>query len=364
MTWFRTVVCRCLGTALTAAMVTLVAPQPAPAGITDCFTAIAPVGQIGKATEIAAKAGGCVSQASGDPLMAMTIAALIAAAGADQFSTSDECKGAINGAVGHLIAEALLQVMPAGYAKDLLQDFVDGKLPVTFSDLLFNIPGGQLLSYYIECGCSVAGAKGDAEQLAKEYVQAAKECANFLGDAKDAVLGFFGGVGESIDHWLHGTPMHEGVQQEQVCYSPTVLPDGFWTEKPITTVPLYPNEPVPYGCAGALICAPGHVVIEQQFGAKKLNKCSANCPASSYDPFTPGDKCAVKVNWTTVNKVCKPVHMAHCCGDGQAMFELDKCSPVCGEGQGLQNGECAPCKPWQKSALNQCHDICSNGVFV
>jgi hypothetical protein len=349
---------------LTAMTLSVFAPEPARADIAACFTAIAPVGQISKAAEIAAKAGGCASAASGDPLMAMTMAALVAAAASGQFSTSDGCKASINGAAGKLIAEALLEVVPDGFAKDMLQDFVDGKLPgVTFSGLILSIPGLQLLSYYIECGCSVAGSKGDVEKLVKEYAEAAEDCANFASDAVNAALDTVGGWGESIHEGLHGPSLHPGTQQEQTCYAPTILPDGIWTEKVILAAPLYPGGGLPYGC-NALICAPGHVVLKTEIDGKKLNKCSANCPPPTVNNFAPGDKCYSQTVWMASKGVCEKGGAGACCADGQAMFQWGKCEPVCSEGGGLQsNGKCAPCKSWQTASLNRCHNICPNGVY-
>jgi hypothetical protein len=362
MTWFQAAAGRIVSALLTMTTVTLLALQPMRADIGDCFTAIAPAGQISKAAEVAAKAGGCVSAASGDPLMAMTIAALTAAAVGGEFSTIDQCHNMIDGSVGKLIAEALLKLPWPSDIKGLLQDFVDGKLPVKFSELIFSIPALQTLPVYIECGCSVAGAPGEYEKLAKEYAEAAKACANFASDAAKAALDTVGGWGESIHEALHGPSLHPGTQEEQTCYGPTTLPDGIWTEKPILGAPIYPGSGLPYGC-GALICAPGHVVMKTEVGGKTLNKCSASCPEATPIGFTPGDQCYSEAIWTPVQGVCKKAGKGYCCGDGKAAFEWGKCEPVCGRGKGLQDGECATCKRWQTSTLNRCNDICPNGVY-
>jgi hypothetical protein len=357
MTWFQTAARRIVSTLLTVLTLSVFAPEPVRAGIDACFTAIAPAGQISKAGEIAAKAGGCASAAAGNPTMAMTIAALIAAAAADQFSTSDECKSVISGSVGKLIAKALLEVMPEGFAKDILQDFVDGKLPgVTFSEVLLSIPGGQLIAGYIECGCAVAGAKGDVEKLIDEYKEAAEDCANFASDAvsifADPILSGGASVGEWIHSGLHGS----GTTGEVDCWPTTVLPDGVWTAQPITTGPPEP-------CDGNIICKPGHVVQKIEIGGKKLSKCAAGCPPPTVNNFTPGDTCYSQTVWMVSNGVCEKGGKGACCGGAEAMFEWGKCEPVCSEGGGLQNGKCAPCKHWQTAALNRCHNICPNGVY-
>ena len=148
--------------ALIVALALQFVPQvaPAKADITDCFKALAPLEQLTKAAEIAAKAGGCSSAATGDPVMAMTIAAMTAAAVAGEFSTIGQCNKLIDSSVGRLIAKALLQLPLDSYTKNMLQAFVDGSLPVSFTELVASLPGLNAMTYYMQCGCNVAGAPG------------------------------------------------------------------------------------------------------------------------------------------------------------------------------------------------------------
>lgn len=172
-----------------ALSLTTTAPNVAQASITACFEALAPLDAAAEAAQIAAQAGGCLSEASGDPIMAMTVAAMTSAAVSGAFSTIDECKSLIDGALGKLIAEALLSAPLPSAAKDLLQAFVDGTTPLTFTEVIAAIPALNALPFYIQCGCNVAGAPGEYENIAKKYAEAVDQCKNFVGDALDAVFG-------------------------------------------------------------------------------------------------------------------------------------------------------------------------------
>jgi hypothetical protein len=335
--------------------------------------------------------------------MAMTIAALTAAAVGGMFSTSDQCLAKVNGAVGKVIAAALLKLPLPGNANNLLQSFINGSLPISFDELMVAI-GLPNIAAYIQCGCSVAGAPADLQKLVEEYAKAAESCANFASDVADAILDTAGDLGEAIVEGLHGTAMKPGIQMEQECAGPKILPDDIWTATPIHLT-----------TCGAVLCKAGHFVVEKEEGGKKLNKCSTTCPEPIHDKVTPGAACYSWTEWAVVEvasasggwkvEKCTPsIQKAVCCGDDQKVFEWGKCTPDCtpgsqgwsdqknkceycpagtksdgrgpciacaGEKSLVANGACQTCKPWQKVHLasvqdggSQCQDICPNGVYV
>jgi hypothetical protein len=329
-----------LGAVLMALLFHLVpAPTPARADITDCFQALAPLEQAVKAAEVAAKAGGCSSAAAGDPLMAMTIAAMTAAAVAGEFSTIAQCNSLVDSSVGRLIAKALLQLPLDTYTKTMLQQFINGSLPVSFTELVASLPGLNAMIYYMQCGCNVAGAPGEFQKLADDYADAAESCANLASDVVNAGLDAMGDFGESIHEALHGPSLTPGVQQETSCYVWT-LPDEIWTKKHITTDPAFDCD--------VIRCEKGHYVVHKtDLSGTKLSKCVAACP----DPiktFKGGSQCYSTVDSKPVNGVCTQLPgVVHCCAPGQAVFKWGVCSPACSDGiqyYDTKLNRCTACK--------------------
>jgi hypothetical protein len=331
---FRHAICL-LALALALLFVT---ERNAHASLFACFQALAPLEQGAKAAEIAAKAGSCSAQATSDPVMAMTIAGLTAAAVGGAFSTTAQCKAKINGAVGKIVASALLTLpfLPSD-AKNLLTDFVNGTTPLTFQEIVAAFPVLNAVMAYIDCGCAVAGAPGEYSKIAKEYSQNVKSCANFASDAVGTILDGAGSLGEDIHEALHGPSMKPGVQQEQECWVKT-LPDEIWTATPIYTKSNFQ--------CNVLRCKSGHVVVKKISGGKTVNKCASACP----DPiktFQPGGLCYSTVDSKPVEGVCTQIPgVVHCCGDGQKVFQWGVCSPACSDGiqyWDVKAGKCTNC---------------------
>ncbi|MEX0852909.1 MAG: hypothetical protein WD036_06460 [Bauldia sp.] len=322
-----------------AAAIMLAQVNGARAGLLACFEALAPLEAAKKAAEVAAKAGSCSAQATGDPVMAMTIAALTAAAMGGAFSTTDQCNALINGVVGKLVAEALLTLPLPDAAKNLLTAYVNGSTPMTFQQIAAAVPALNVVIAYIHCGCAVAGAPGEFAKIAKQYAAAAESCASFASDAINTFASGVGSLGEDIHEALHGPSMKPGVQQEQTCWL-EILPDEVWTTTPIHTDPGFQ--------CNVVRCQPGHVVIKKTTTGGTMNKCSAKCP----DPiktFQSGGKCYWTIDSKPVDSVCTQVPgVVHCCADGQRVLQWGVCSPACVQGiqyWSIPAGQCKNCRP-------------------
>ena len=320
-----------------AGVLLLGADRDAQASLFACFQALAPLEQAKNAAEVAAKAGSCSAQATSDPVMAMTIAALTAAAIGGAFSSTSQCNALINGAVGKVVATALLTLPWPADLKNLLAAYVNGTSPLTFQEIVDAFPILNAVIGYIHCGCAVAGAPGEYEKIAKEYAQNVKSCGNFAADALNTIASGFGSVAEDIAEALNGPALKPGIQQEQTCWVQT-LPDEIWTATPIYTSSTFQ--------CNVIRCAPGKVVIKKTSAGKTLNKCAASCP----DPiktFQPGGLCYGTVNSKPVEGVCAQVPgVVHCCGDGQKVAQWGVCSPACSDGiqfWDVKAGKCSNC---------------------
>jgi hypothetical protein len=313
------------------------AERSAHASLFACFQALAPLEQASKAAEIAAKAGSCSAQATGDPVMAMTVAGLTAAAVGGAFSTVTECKAKINGVVGKMVASALLTLPLPADAKALLTDYVKGTSPLTFGEIVAAFPALNAVLAYIDCGCTVAGAPGEYSKIANEYSQNVKGCANFASDAVGTILDGAGSLGEDIHKALHGPSMKPGVQQEQECWV-KYLPDEIWTATPIYTKSGFQ--------CNVLRCKAGHVVVKKISGGKAINKCASQCP-DPIETFQPGGTCYWTVDSKPVEGVCTQMSgVVHCCGDGQKVFKWGVCAPACSDGiqyWDVKAGKCTNC---------------------
>jgi hypothetical protein len=303
-----------------------------------CFTALAPVGQAAKAAEVGSTAAACLSAASGDPIMAMTIAAMTSAAIGGLFSTIGECNDLIDTSLGQVIAAALL-TLPLPLNDDqrkLLEQFAKGNMPpgISFRELIAAIPGLNALSAYMQCGCNVAGAPGEFAKIAKEYADSVEECGNFFTDAGEAFLEW---VGSGFESLFGGHDFVPGPQEEYTCYVYTMPPD-IWTA---TTI-----RPESRGC-GSHVCPAGYVIAERTVmpSGTKQYKCTEKCPEA---PIVVMDNvCYAQDNITPVNRVCQFTGVTvQCCDKGQRVDKTGACLPACPAGYqywDTQAGQCRNC---------------------
>jgi hypothetical protein len=320
-----------------AAVIVCGVSTDAQADLFACFSALAPLDQAAKAAEIAAKAGACTSDAVGDPAMAMTIAALTAAEIGGAFSTTDQCNGLINGEVGRLVATALLQLPLPDDAKRMLADFANGTTPLSFEEIVAAFQPLAAVPFYIHCGCAVAGAPGEYAKIASDYAHTWSSCGSFVSDAVNTFLNGAQSVGESIHEFLNGTPKVPGIQMEQTCYPPEVLPDGLWTASQI-----YINPPLVCNVI-ILTCAPGHVVVSKtDASGKTLRACEAKCP-DPVQSFEPGGSCYYTTGYKPVDGICTPEATGTCCGTGQKVTSWGVCSPACQPGVELWDTKADRC---------------------
>jgi hypothetical protein len=327
------------------------------ADLGDCFTALAPVGQAAKAAEVGSTAAACLSAASGDAMMAMTIAAMTAAAVGGMFSTIDECNALVDNMLGQVIAAALLKLpLPlTSEQEDQLKQFANGNFPpgVTFREIIGAIPGLNAMPVYLSCGCSVAGAPGEFERIASEYKDSVEGCGDFFGDAKDA---FFEWLGSGMESLFGGHDFVPGVQMETSCYV-YEMPSEIWTAK-------YISSPSRRGC-GATLCQPGHVVMERTLpSGEKQWKCSAECPAPA-NTFQPGGSCYGTDEYTVTDGRCYAAHKEECCAPGEKVETWGVCERRCplGEFYDTRNQTCANCPPGQTNALTKC-EVCPPGQII
>lgn len=166
-----------------ALFVAFVAPTPVHAGITDCLEAIAPLSEASKLADMASSISACGSEASSNPVMAATIALMVALRVDNQFNSTDQCNALVSNTIGKLIAEALGQLGIIDEAD--VQSILNGYISIS------DIPGSEVLLHYTQCGCAVAGAADDAKMIADQYLAKVNGCAGFIGDVGGAVKEFF-----------------------------------------------------------------------------------------------------------------------------------------------------------------------------
>jgi hypothetical protein len=190
---------RSLGLGVVAFLaVALATAAPAQADVMDCIEAVAPLDNAKQAAEVAAKAGQCMGQASGDPVMAATIVAMAALYAGDAFDDIAQCMGMIDSIIGKAVAQALLKtgVPLPGELKDKLLEVAEGSVKIS------DVPALQPLLMYVSCGCQVAGAPGTYEQIANDYIKSVNGCADFAADAVefagDLIESGIDAVGEGI----------------------------------------------------------------------------------------------------------------------------------------------------------------------
>ena len=334
----RTRIHQILGVALVTLTLAFASASIARADIFDCFAALAPLDKAAKAAEVGAAAGACMSTASGDPIMAMTIAALTSAAVGGAFSTVGECNSLIDSIVGQTIAAALL-ALDLGMSdaqKNLLKQFASGNTPpgLSFKEIVASIPGLQTLPLYIQCGCNVAGAPGEFAKLAEEYARSVEGCGNFFGDAKDA---FFEWVGSGMESLFGGHDFVPGVQQETDCYL-YEMPANVWTATAITDRPHA-------GC-GSTMCPEGLLIVERKNAAgKREYMCSPTCP-EPVKSFQPGGMCYFTDVWMPIAGRCAPGQEQQCCEPGQKVVAGGVCGPACAPDEffDAKTGDCSPCQ--------------------
>ena len=230
--------------------------------------------------------------------------------------------------------------MPAD-AKRLLTDFANGQSGVTFEEIVAAFPALNAVPAYIHCGCAVAGAPAKYKKIAQEYADRVNSCASFASDAVNTFLDGAQSVGKSIHEALNGTPKVPGIQMEQTCYPPEVLPDGMWTRSRITVPPSNACNVI------ILTCAPGHVIVQKKNSSgNTLSACAASCPDPIHN-FTPGG-CYAQIDWKPVDGVCTQTPgMNTCCGDGSQVLTWGQCSPQCARSEywDIKAGRCRVCAP-------------------
>jgi hypothetical protein len=319
------------------------------ANILACFKALAPLDEAKKAAEVSAKAAACMSQASGDPMMAMTIAALSAGAVSGKFSGVDQCNAMVDGAVGKLIAEALLTILPDGAAKDQLTQFVQGKSAFTLKEILNGIDFLKPVLGYIECGCDVAGAPGDYAAIAKEYADKISECGSFFGDAGHW---FIDGAG-SVAGDVAGVFNHGGGATEYDTCGPSYVANDIWTK---TVIHAYDGKNI---CQ--FYCSKGSYLLEKTEAGNKLYECIAKCPDAEK---THDDLCSYST-YTSGGGVCNNTSSVSCCTPGHKVVEWGVCSPACTPGAEYWNtvdNKCEICSAGTKSnGADPCIPCANNG---
>lgn len=342
-------------------LVLAIAPyREARADLGDCFTALAPVGQAAKAAKVGSTAAACMSAASGDPMMAMVIAAMTAAAVGGMFSTIDECNALVETNLGQVVAAALLKLpLPlTDEQKTLLTQFASGHMPpgVSFTELIAAIPGLNALPAYLKCGCNVAGAPGEFEKIANEYKESVQGCGDFFGDAKDA---FFEWVGSGMESLFGGHDFVPGVQQEFSCYK-YVMPPNIWTSVKL----IAPGEEGGNMCDNTY-CPSGYVILEKTApSGSKQHICLANCPTPT-KKFTPGGSCYGTDEWTKSGGRCRPAHSEQCCAPGEKVETWGVCEPRCAlsEYYDTKKAVCSKCPPGLTNALTSCKP-CPGGHVI
>ena len=311
------------------------APGQAGAGVLQCFEVLSPDKAI-EASLIAAEAGVCTTEATGDPLMAVTIAAITAGALAGAYSTSSQCESRIDGVVGVIVAEAIL-AFPATRAllsdqhKDWLRSFVQGNRALSLSEILNQIPGLAVINGYMKCGCAVAGLPADLKKIADKYASSAQSCANFAADAVAAIGSTFAKGAEAIHVALNGPSLVGGIQQETSCPTYTV-PVGYWKQGRIETHQEYDQRGM--SRCGRTVCPDGAYVLERRNARGETEStCSPGCPPR-LKTFTPGGKCWGESIYAEMAGRCIAEASQECiCQDGEAVFEWGRCSPACEQGR-------------------------------
>jgi hypothetical protein len=310
------------------------APGQAGAGVLQCFEVLSPDKAI-EASLIAAEAGVCTTEATGDPLMAVTIAAITAGALAGAYSTSSQCESRIDGVVGVIVAEAIL-AFPATRAllsdqhKDWLRSFVQGNRALSLSEILNQIPGLAVINGYMKCGCAVAGLPADLKKIADKYASSAQSCANFAEDAVSTIGNTFAAGAEALHEALHGPSLVGGIQQETSCPTYTV-PVGYWKKGRISTRAEYKKRGT---VCGQELCPGGTFILERlNAQGETESTCSPACP-TVLKTFAPGTKCWGESTYTTQGERCIAEASQECpCQDGEAVFEWGRCSPACKQGR-------------------------------
>ncbi len=344
---------------LLALMLAFAPAQVAQASLGDCFDALAPIGTAAEAAKVGATAAACLSAASGDPIMAMTIAAMTAAAVGDMFSTVDECNALINSNLGQVIAAALLSLPLSLSAeqKSLLEQFANGNMPpgLSFTELIATIPGLNLLTVYMQCGCDVAGAPGEFAKIADEYKDSVVGCANFIGDA---VVAFLEWMGSGMESLFGGHDFVPGIQMETECNN-YEMPANIWTAKRIITRSERRSS------CGNTWCRDGFVILEQTApsGAKQY-MCASSCPEFTRT-FQPGDLCYGGNEWAQVGERCFPAYRQECCPPGEKVKTWGVCEPACpiDEYFDTKANACSKCPPGQTNAVTECA-LCPAGQVI
>jgi hypothetical protein len=316
--------------------------RPGQATLLECFETLSPERAL-RASEIAARSA-CAAAATSDPVMALTIAGISAAGIGGAFSGSKDCKSKINGAVGVLIAEALLSTpltseLFTAEQREWLKEFIRGNPSVSLTDILNQVgPLGATINGYIECGCNVAGAPADLKRIADEYAASAEACVNFAGDAIAWVAGVPGMIGRFMEDAFAPT----GTMAEDNCPGYGSVPVGYWTSRPV-----YPYQTRP-PCGPSIVCGPNEVLRTRLASSGKSEwMCARDCPQPEKQ-FTPGASCWQTASYRVEKGRCVAEAQGECCGDGQAVFEWGKCSPACKPGVEYYDRKakrCTTCPP-------------------
>ena len=165
-------------------MLALAPATPARADLGDCIAAAVPVKTGGELLDEAAKVSACVTASASDPAEAIAVATIVALVTAGVIpADTGQCDSVIDSVIAQFVAQALIDAGLGNVFGDKFAD--DLKALANNTGNLSSIPGlGEMLS----CGCTIAGAPGEAKQIGEQYLQSAEDCADFFKDAGETLL--------------------------------------------------------------------------------------------------------------------------------------------------------------------------------
>ena len=328
--------CRSLGLGVVAFLaVALAMAEPARADVMGCIEAVAPLDNAKQAAEVAAKAGQCMGQASGDPVMAATIVAMAALYAGDAFDDIAQCMGMIDSIIGKAVAQALLKagVLLPDEVKDKLLEVADGSVKIS------DVSALQPLLMYVSCGCQVAGAPGTYEQIANDYIKSVEGCADFAADAVEF-------AGDLIDSGIDavGEGITKVIEFAESCFDGSfcgLVDDGgsdcvihvFPKSKFGNWVPHDINWGSAASC-GQWICAEGGWAKWQVKDGKKWSTCSICNGVWALNDAGTCAPCGGPISKTiSANNMCLKVVKGYPTDDGAHCTKIESQTSCCAPGQ-------------------------------
>lgn len=327
------------------------ASTPARASITDCLEAIAPVSEASKLADMAGNISACGSEATSNPVMAVTIALMVALRVDNQFNSSDQCNALVSSMIGKLIAEAMGQLGIIDEAD--VESILNGYISIS------DIPGSEILLHYTQCGCAVAGAADDAKKIADQYLAKVNGCAGFIGDVGGAIQEFFtSGPFKEGEHclfdcaqleapvydsppdqysycaagWRKGTVKPHMILKEQIGSNGAVTESTVWDGYSYDAIP--PSSCTCGQPATQKIKITGSKPNESAFFACKCPNGEGYKPASgtTTNPATGANTCAA----CGANQILNKNYVCEDCALGTVKNpNFNVCSPACGNEPGM-----------------------------